>query len=274
MSKYHKPKITRFDLDALDFMIGTETFNNDEVGQYMRLIVYAWLNDHECEIPSDLSELARIARCTEVSKNVLAKFRSAGDGVVVNDRQLSEWRAAQKRSKLAQKKAVKKWHGSNAAAMPQQCNGNAEAMPISVSDSDSDSISEGKEGGEKAPPPANQETEVGRRPAETVTAPTLTKHPKPPTDGRCRDCPPFKPTPCYKHAVKTSGNGLVPRVRKSNPSPHGNREDGKCKECLDSGRKVVEVPTTGNPHYREAVPCDCEIGQELGAVENSQNKVL
>ena len=270
MSKYHKSKITRFDLDALAFMLGTETFNNNEVGQYMRLIVYAWLNDHGCTIPSDSRELARIARCKKVSANVLAKFHDAGEGLLVNDRLLNEWRNASRR----QREQVKKARTAGLAPHPTQRKGDKNRLQVgtesalcrleSTSDSVSDSVSEGRE--ERETPPAARETEVVGQPALAAPA----GHARPPADGRCRDCPPFKPTPCYRHAVKPSGNGAsVPAsARKCNPSPHGNREDGKCRECLDSGRKIVEAPTAGDPHHHLAVPCDCEIGRELGAAEN------
>ncbi len=105
--RYHRPKTLRFDLDALDFVVGTTTFNNEEVGQFMRLLLHAWLDDHECTLPHDPVELAQIARCAAVSTRVLAKFRETDDGQLVNNRLLREWKNAKKRAALHLEKSVR-----------------------------------------------------------------------------------------------------------------------------------------------------------------------
>lgn len=142
MSEYHKPRITRFDFDALDFTTGTATFENWEVGQYIRLLAHAWLDGHECSLPADVAELKAIAgRNQDISDKVLKKLKLNTEGRYYNERLLDEWVKAKERTEAARNKANKRHH-PNAVAMPEQSQGNAGHMPISISVSDS--ISERK----------------------------------------------------------------------------------------------------------------------------------
>lgn len=142
MSEYHKPRITRYDLDALDFTTGTATFEDWEVGQYIRLLNHAWLDGHECSLPADATDLKAIACSTrDISDKVLKKFKLNTEGRYFNERLLDEWEKARERTEAARNKANKRHH-PDAVAMPEQSQGNAGHMPISISISDS--ISERK----------------------------------------------------------------------------------------------------------------------------------
>ncbi len=52
-------KAPAFQMYAQDFDMDTASWSNDEVGIYVRLLNYEWVNGG---LPSDLSELSRIAR--------------------------------------------------------------------------------------------------------------------------------------------------------------------------------------------------------------------
>jgi uncharacterized protein YdaU (DUF1376 family) len=140
MSEYHKPRITRYDMDALDFSTGTATFEDWEIGQYVSLLNHAWLDGHDCTLPQDIADLRAIARSShDISDKVLKKFRLNSEKRLYNERLLEEWNKALARSSAAQDKANRRHH-PDAVAMPKQCKGNAKAMPISVSVSVSDSV--------------------------------------------------------------------------------------------------------------------------------------
>jgi hypothetical protein len=133
MSEYHKLRTTRYDLDALDFNTGTATFEDWEVGQYIRLLNHAWLDGHDCTLSPDPEDLKIIARSSrDISPKVLKKFTLNEQGLYINERLLIEWNNALSRSKAGRDKANKRHH-PDAAAMPKQSRGNAKALPVSVS---------------------------------------------------------------------------------------------------------------------------------------------
>jgi uncharacterized protein YdaU (DUF1376 family) len=149
MSDYHKPKLSRFDFDVFDFMMGTSYMSATEIGQYMLLLCHEWADDKDCTLPDDDEKLARIARVEPqqcysittalpglVSPLVLEKFTKTEGGRLVNERLQKEWRAAKERQSVASDKANKRWDKTkNAKAMLQHSNGNADDMPISISNS-------------------------------------------------------------------------------------------------------------------------------------------
>jgi len=135
MSEYHKLRTTRYDLDALDFDKGTVTFEDWEVGQYIRLLNHAWLDGHDCTLPVDPADLKAIARSSnDISPKVLKKFILNDQGLLYNERLLMEWNNALARSQAGRDKANKRHH-PDAEAMPQHSRGNAKRLPVSVSDS-------------------------------------------------------------------------------------------------------------------------------------------
>ena len=68
--------LTRFDFHALRFDQSecVARMTAEEVGQYMLLLVRAWLMGKDTTLPDDLAFLARVARVDEVSPIVLQKF--------------------------------------------------------------------------------------------------------------------------------------------------------------------------------------------------------
>lgn len=79
---------------AQDFDMDTASWSNNEIGMYMRLLNYEWVNG---SIPSDLEQIARIARepysprfhakfTVKWSRNVAGKFTQNGNGNLINKR--------------------------------------------------------------------------------------------------------------------------------------------------------------------------------------------
>jgi len=92
-----------FQLYASDFDMDTATWNNEEVGIYLRLLLYQWVNGG---IPNDLEKMSRIVRCSAKKfigkwENVSPKFVQNGGGFLVNKRmeevrkEQEEWRNKQ-----------------------------------------------------------------------------------------------------------------------------------------------------------------------------------
>ena len=81
-----------FQLYAADFDIDTNTWTNEEVGIYFRLLLSEWVNG---PLPNDEVKLARIARMSSKRfsfrfQNIRHKFTQNGDGKLINRRMEEE----------------------------------------------------------------------------------------------------------------------------------------------------------------------------------------
>jgi uncharacterized protein YdaU (DUF1376 family) len=127
-------KAPAFQLYAQDFDMDTATWENDEVGAYLRLLFYEWVNGG---IPNDMQAISKIVRepiegsenkryrvkfernlCdfgVKMERNVLKKFHLNGNGLLVNSRleserqKQSEYRESQREKGV--KSAKKRWAG-------------------------------------------------------------------------------------------------------------------------------------------------------------------
>jgi uncharacterized protein YdaU (DUF1376 family) len=110
MSEFHKLRLTRFDFDAADFLESEDvaTMTCSEVGQYVLLLLHAWLGGKDATLPADPKALARFARAPRgVSPKVLRKFQATHGGRLHNSRLTAEWDAACVRAGRRQEKAQK-----------------------------------------------------------------------------------------------------------------------------------------------------------------------
>jgi uncharacterized protein YdaU (DUF1376 family) len=81
-------KAPAFPLYASDFDMDTATWENDEVGAYLRLLLYEWVNGG---LPEDTYRLSKIVRESEKKfigkwKNLSTKFHLNGNGLLVNEK--------------------------------------------------------------------------------------------------------------------------------------------------------------------------------------------
>ena len=81
-------KSPAFRLYAADFDMDTNTWTNEEVGVYLRLLLSQWVNK---DLPSDPQKLSKIARISpkkfnNVFKNIRHKFEENGDKKLRNKR--------------------------------------------------------------------------------------------------------------------------------------------------------------------------------------------
>jgi uncharacterized protein YdaU (DUF1376 family) len=110
-------KAPAFQLYAQDFDMDTATWENDEVGAYLRLLLYEWVNGG---LPSDTYKLSKIVRESEKKfvgkwKNLSTKFIQNGNGLLINKR-MEEVRQKQSQYLESQrekgiKSAKKRWEG-------------------------------------------------------------------------------------------------------------------------------------------------------------------
>ena len=136
MSDYHKPKLTRFDLDVDDFLGSEDVKMMDDrsCGQYIFLLLEAWDIGKDCTLPDDEATLVKLSRSTtgKVEPIVLKKFRKTEDGRLVNDRLLKEWCAAQQRaqhrSEAGKAGAGARWRDKDANRMANASEPDANAM--------------------------------------------------------------------------------------------------------------------------------------------------
>jgi len=139
MSEYKETKIVKYDMHVQNFETGTFTFEDWEVGQFIRLMNFAILDGHDATLTADVAELQKIARSSHpISPKVLSKFKLNEDGRLYNERLLDEWNRAKGRAESARDKAEKGWElrrQGDAPAMPKQSRGKAKGLPISISTS-------------------------------------------------------------------------------------------------------------------------------------------
>ena len=81
-------KLPSFPLYAADFDMDTNTWTNEEVGVYLRLLLSEWVNG---DLPDDPEKLAKIVRISRkkffnLFINISHKFHKNGNGRLVNKR--------------------------------------------------------------------------------------------------------------------------------------------------------------------------------------------
>jgi uncharacterized protein YdaU (DUF1376 family) len=124
-------KAPAFQLYASDFYMDTAAWEVDEIGAYIRLLLYEWVNGG---IPDDLEQIARIVGIglpdkntryavkferklcdfsVKMKRNVLQKFHMNGNGLLVNSRLELEREKQRQHSELqsekGKKSAIKRW---------------------------------------------------------------------------------------------------------------------------------------------------------------------
>ena len=109
-----------FQFYVQDFLTGTTTMTNAEVGAYIRLLCHEW---DVWPLPSDRNELRKLSRGGLTGK-VLAKFKPLGDGLI-NERLESE---RTKQQDFREKQSIRARRGT-AVAQPWLIGGEAERMP-------------------------------------------------------------------------------------------------------------------------------------------------
>lgn len=85
-------KSPAFRLYAADFDIDTNTWELEEIGFYLRLLLSQWVNG---PLPNQPEKLSKIARCSIKKFNYLFpkvshKFKSDGNGFLYNERMENE----------------------------------------------------------------------------------------------------------------------------------------------------------------------------------------
>jgi uncharacterized protein YdaU (DUF1376 family) len=111
-------KAPAFQMYAQDFDMDTAAWSNDEVGIYVRLLNYEWVNGG---LPNDIQDLARIAREKKIKfeqkwiKNVSRKFQENGHGMLINRRmeevRQNQLKYSESQSKKGKASAKKRWDG-------------------------------------------------------------------------------------------------------------------------------------------------------------------
>ena len=139
-------KAPAFQLYAQDFDMDTATWENEEIGAYLRLLLYEWVNGG---IPDDIKSIAKIVRtpvskrnydrfATNLRRNVLPKFTRNGNGLLINKR-LEEVRENQIKYSESQKElANRRWHKEDAMA---DAKAYANGMPTDIPNACSSSSS-------------------------------------------------------------------------------------------------------------------------------------
>ncbi len=106
-----------FPLYASDFDMDTATWENDEIGAYLRLLLYEWVNG---ALPNDPYKLSKIVReskkkFTKKWENLSTKFIQNGNGFLINKRmeevreERSQFIESQREKGI--KSAKKRWNG-------------------------------------------------------------------------------------------------------------------------------------------------------------------
>lgn len=149
-----KTKSPAFQFYYQDFTFGTSEFNCEEVGAYLRLLIYQW---DKLGLPDDDKKLAKIAGCKEkVIKSVRHKFLPCDDGLIRNVRLETErekqtaWK--EKSSKAGEKSAQAKCNQTSTKPQPnlnQGSNQNSTNGQPNVNSSSSSSKKNTKEKSKK-----------------------------------------------------------------------------------------------------------------------------
>lgn len=142
-----------FPLWVADFQAGTVHLTPEEVGVYLRLLMWQW---DQGKLPDDLARLERITQASpEVISEVVAQFFPAGRNRKLDRVREEQYQRAERRTGAARKAARARWDAEaekaqddpvesdakgNAKAMQTHSDRNADAMRlICHSDSDLDS---------------------------------------------------------------------------------------------------------------------------------------
>jgi len=100
-------KAPAFQIYGLDFDMDTATWENDEIGAYLRLLFYQWFNGG---LPNDTYKLSKIVRESEKKfkkkwEIISTKFIQNGNGLLVN-KKLEEIRQNQSKYSESRRKNV------------------------------------------------------------------------------------------------------------------------------------------------------------------------
>lgn len=140
-------KSPAFQFYSSDFLVDTLGWSIEELGIYIRLLLYQWSNG---SIPTDKKMLARIAGCSykkfnDNSKNVLTKFlpcEGQKDASKLQNLRLEKTRQMQlKYSESQRNRANKRWSKTDATALPRHCQNDATALPAHMPEACSSSSS-------------------------------------------------------------------------------------------------------------------------------------
>lgn len=140
MDKY-TPDLTRFTFQAKKWYCSetVRALSADECGQYILLLVEAWMSGKAASLPTDTSLLAKYARVKQVSRAVLACFPIVDTEFGKrrrNETLYKDWVESVTRSETAAKKANARWDKrqspSNATALPQHDASNAQENSIQI----------------------------------------------------------------------------------------------------------------------------------------------
>jgi len=132
---------TRFDFHAKRFYFSDNVriMSAEEVGQYILLMVEAWMGGKDASLPDNPKMLARMARVDVVSESVLAMFPvvETEHGPRRRNKTLyEEWDAALKRSKQAKKNVDARWGNDptdeHTDEIPPYNDGNTHTSPSQV----------------------------------------------------------------------------------------------------------------------------------------------
>ncbi len=104
-----------FPLYASDFDMDTATWENDEIGAYLRLLIYEWVNG---KLPNDTYKLSKIVRESQKKfigkwKNLSTKFICDGNGFLINQKmenvRLEQAKYINSQKEKGIKSAQKRW---------------------------------------------------------------------------------------------------------------------------------------------------------------------
>lgn len=127
--------LTRFDFHAKKFYFSedVQVMSAEEVGQYLLLLVAAWLGGKDTSLPDNAVLLARMARVNKVSELVLAKFPVVETEYGPrrrNDTLYGEWKAANLRVQLGKENANKRWGNTTEDGTPIAPQKTATGLPV------------------------------------------------------------------------------------------------------------------------------------------------
>ncbi len=102
-------KAPAFQMYAADFDMDTNTWTNEEVGLYLRLLLSQWVNGPLIDDPMKLAKVGRISlkKFINLFQNISHKFVSNGEGKLQNER-LEQEREKQRKYRESQSEAGKR----------------------------------------------------------------------------------------------------------------------------------------------------------------------
>jgi len=106
-----------------DFLAGTMTMTNVQVGKYIRLLCLQHQQGH-------LPERTMLRVCKKPDADIWSKFQQDDNGLFYNQRMEEESEKRQMHIEKQRENALKRWAKPEPENMPRQCHGNATAMPL------------------------------------------------------------------------------------------------------------------------------------------------